>query len=89
MTGQKDRFDQSLTGNFPRISISPMGIADNSSHPTVGYFSAGEAQRGEVMALAEIHGDQWCVFGDSGLSDFVNDPLFYSKLQVFGFPLSK
>ena len=60
-----------------------------SERPTVGYFFAGKPQREEPMALAEIHGDKWCVLGDSGVPDVMDDPFVYSKLQVFGFPLEK
>ena len=56
--------------------------------PPVGYFLAGTPGQ-SPMALTEIHGDKRCVFGDRRSNDFINDPLGYSKLQVFGFALSK
>lgn len=55
--------------------------------PTVGYFVAGTFD--QPMASIEIHGDQWCVWGNDRVSDFSNDALVYSKGQVFGFPLAK
>ena len=70
--------------------IRPMDTIENyPEQPTVGYFFAGKPQREEPMALAEIHGDKWCVLGNSGVSDVMDDPFVYSKLQVFGFPLEK
>ncbi len=61
----------------------------DNDQPTVGYFFAGEPQAEKPMALTEIHGDKWCVLGDSRVSDVVDDPLVYRELQVFGFSLEK
>ena len=58
-----------------------------ANQPTVGYFVAGEF--GQPMASVEIHGDKWCVLGNSRVSDLVDDTLVYSELQVFGFSLTK
>lgn len=55
--------------------------------PSAGYFVAGSYD--EPMSSVEIHGDKWCVFGNSRVSDLADDSLVYSKLQVFGFALAK
>jgi hypothetical protein len=58
-----------------------------STQPTVGYFIAGAFD--QPMSSVEIHGDDWCVLGNRGVCDLVNDPLVYGERQVFGFPLAK
>jgi len=55
--------------------------------PPVGYFVAGAFSA--PMASVEIHGDKWCVLGNNGFPDLMNDSLVYNKLQVFGFSLEK
>lgn len=67
--------------------ISMDRLISAPEQPPVGYFVAGTFDA--PMASVEIHGDKWCVLGDSGLSDLMDDSLIYSKLQVFGFPLEK
>jgi hypothetical protein len=73
---------------YREVRMSDMEL-ERTKAPELGYFFAGIPQPDAAMALTEIHGDKWCVFGDAGISDFVNDALRYSKTQVFGFPLSK
>ena len=64
-------------------------IRPEAGVPEAGCFIAGQPESHAPMALAEIHGDVWCVLGNRGISDFVDDSLLYSKRQVFGFPLSE
>lgn len=46
-------------------------------------------EEGIPMALVDVHGDKWCVFGDDRVPGFMDNSLLYSKREVFGFPLVK
>jgi len=58
-----------------------------ASQPTVGCFIAGTFD--QPMASVEIHGDQWCVLGDNGVLDLMDNAFVYRERQVFGFSLAK
>ena len=44
---------------------------------------------GIPTASIEVYGDKWCVFGNCGVSNLVDDSLFFSESQDFGFPMPK
>jgi len=44
-------------------------------------------EEGIPTASVEIYGDKWCIFGNNRFEDFVDDPLFFCKRNVFGFSL--
>ncbi len=75
--------------NLPERGATVMSEREiKPDQPIVGCFMAGTPIEAP-MASVQIHGDQWCVFGNRSSANLVNDASVYSKLQVFGFPLSK
>jgi hypothetical protein len=42
---------------------------------------------GIPAASIEVYGDKWCVFGNDNVSNLMDDALFFSKRNVFGFAL--
>jgi hypothetical protein len=79
-----------------RYTVSPVGSRtlrgmnmenQTATQPTVGYFIAGAFD--QPMASVEIHGDEWCVLGNTRVSDLIDNALVYGERQVFGFPLPK
>lgn len=52
-------------------------------------FVVMESKDEEEPLLIDIHGDNWCTVGNDRISDFVYDPILFSKRRVFGFPLDE
>lgn len=52
-------------------------------------FFAGIKPETDDTILFEVHGDDWCLLGNDRRTNVINDPFFFSKLQVFGFPIHK
>ena len=44
-------------------------------------------EEGIPAASVEVYGDKWCVLGDNGVGDLVDDALVFGKRRVFGFAL--
>ncbi len=42
---------------------------------------------GIPSASVEVYGDKWCVLGNGGLSDVVDDSFVFGERNVFGFAL--
>lgn len=59
----------------------------NPEQLPAGYFVAGAFDA--PMSSVEIHGDKWCVLGNGGVLNFVDDTLLYGERKIFGFALSK
>jgi hypothetical protein len=69
-----------------RENMNARQIEDRKDDPN----SARTAyEEGIPSASIQIHGDEWCVFGNVRLSNFVDYSLFFRERQVFGFPLVK
>lgn len=64
-------------------------LIENQIENGVEYFAGIKPESLTHTLLLEIHGDQWCLFGDDRRSDISNDPLFFSKFKVFGFTLAE
>lgn len=62
---------------------------DSPDFPDMYSFAGYPYKEKKRPLLINIDGYEWCVFGDRGLNDIVDDPLFFGKLSIFGFPLTE
>ena len=44
-------------------------------------------EEGIPAASIEIHGYKWCIWGNNGVNDLVDDALVFGERRVFGFAL--
>jgi len=72
------------------VSSNPsmnIGAKQDRDRPSTEVRTAHE--EGIPAASIQIYGDEWCIFGNIRLSNFMDNSLFLSERQVFGFPLVK
>lgn len=64
----------------------------NMQNDTTGKYKAAVRtayEEGIPSASINIYGDKWCVFGNDRVLNIIDDSLFFSERNVFGFSLMK
>ena len=79
---------------FERLTIKPALMYDSimttqsqEKIPSDSNTVRTAFEEGIPSASIEVHGDKWCVWGNSGVGDLVDDALVFGERRVFGFAL--